>query len=82
MSDSDSSGESGQEREVVPPNDTSAPTIPFDATKMDLIIDFRSVCSLPHDPDTEGVKALRAITFAQGAWHPCPQRPWKDLRER
>ena len=77
MSDSDSSGESGQEREVVPPNDTSAPTIPFDATKMDLIIDFRSVCSLPHDPDTEGVKALRAITFGKGHGIHAPNAPGK-----
>ena len=77
MSDSDSSGESAQEREVVPPNDTSAPTIPFDATKMDLIIDFRSVCSLPHDPDTEGVKALRAITFGKGHGIHAPNAPGK-----
>ena len=50
----------------VPAKDTSKPTIPFDVSTTDLIIDFRAVCSLPFDPNTEGVKSLRAIKFGKG----------------
>ena len=46
--------------------DKTPPSIPFDSSKMDLIIDFRAACSLPYDPDTDGVKALRAIIFGKG----------------
>ena len=52
--------------EEVPTKDTSKPTIPFDVSTTDLIIDFRAACSLPFDPNTEGVKSLRAIKFGKG----------------
>lgn len=40
--------------------------IAFDATKQDLIIDFKSVAEIPFDPQTNGVKVLRSVIYDKG----------------
>ena len=40
--------------------------VAFDATKQDLIIDFKSVAEIPFDPQTNGVKVLRSIIYDKG----------------
>ena len=65
--------------EVPPAKDDSKPEIPFDVKTMDLIIDFRSVCSLPYDTDVEGTKALRAIKFGKGSGIHAPNETGKFI---
>ena len=77
MGENDEDSSESEEHVETPDEDVAAPAIPFCASKMDLIIDFRSVCSLPHDPDVEGVKALRAITFGKGHGIHAPNAPGK-----
>ena len=76
-SDRENEEEEEEEEETLTPKDSSSPTIPFDAKTMDLIIDFRSVCSLPFDPATEGTKALRALKFGKGKGIHAPNEPGK-----
>ena len=42
-----------EEPEVEP--EISEITVPFDATKNDMVLDFRTVSELPFDPDVSGV---------------------------
>ena len=65
------------EQQGVPATDVSKPEILFDSKTMDLVVDFRAVCSLPHDPDVDGVKTLRAITFGKGKGVHAPKEPGK-----
>ena len=65
------------EQQGGPATDVSKPDILFDSKTMDLVVDFRAVCSLPHDPDVDGVKSLRAITFGKGKGVHAPKEPGK-----
>eukprot|EP00966_Prymnesium_polylepis_P053084 1228951-Prymnesium_polylepis.1 len=55
----------------------AAPGVPFDDATMDLVIDFRAACSLPFDPDNDGVHALRAVVFQKGKGIHHPHEPGK-----
>ena len=54
-----------------------APAFPFDASKQDVVIDFRAACAIPFDPDSDGVKSLRAIAFGKGKGVHAPKEAGK-----
>ena len=53
------------------------PKVTFDSEKQSMTLDFRSVNSLPFDPDTMGVNAFRVIIFAKGKGLHVPDQPGK-----
>ena len=57
--------------------ETAPPEFPFDAKKFDLVLDVRAMCYLPYDPDTQGMKSLRAIIFEKGRAVHAPNEPGK-----
>ena len=66
-----------EEPEVEP--EISEITVPFDATKNDMVLDFRTVSELPFDPDVSGVKAFRAFIFEKGKAVHAPNDPGKYI---
>ena len=67
MAENDGGGSEDEvQSETEPALETEAPAYPFDAGKHDLVIDFRATCSIPFDPESDGVKSLRAIMFGKG----------------
>ena len=56
------------------------PDLAFDAASQEIAIDFRACSELPFDPDTGGVKALRAIVFPPARHRTTPRPTLKSLR--
>ena len=67
----------GEQSDAPVEDDDVQPEIPFDAEKMEMVIDFRAVCSLPYDYDTDGIKSLRAILFGKGKGIHAPKEAGK-----
>ena len=66
---------SGAEPDAVVWSGEVAPQIPFSFEQSDVVLDFKSLCGLPWDPQQDGIHTFRALIFDKGKVMHVPDMP-------